>query len=138
MTPDTGPPETIVPPHVTVRPSPGRGRGVFAARRFAANETIEVCPVVALSEGDARVLDDTRLHDYYFGWGTGGKRAAIVLGYGSLYNHSFTPNAVHRKDTAADAMTVIALRDIAAGEEIFIRYETGGDDQQQAMWFQVR
>jgi hypothetical protein len=47
---------------ITIGNSEGRGRGVFAARRFEAGETIEVCPVIALSETDARTLDSTR-HD---------------------------------------------------------------------------
>src|SRR6202051_1090806 len=69
---------TIHPPDVIVGPSPGRGRGVFAKRGFASNETIEVCPVVVLSEADARSLDDTKLNEYYFGWGRDGKQAGIV------------------------------------------------------------
>lgn len=79
-------------PDVTVGSSERRGRGVFAARRSEPGVTIEVCPVITLSETDARTLDGTGLHDYYFGWGKDGKAAAIVLGYGSLYNHSLSPN----------------------------------------------
>jgi len=129
---------TICAPAVAVRPSLGRGRGVFAARRFAPDEIIEVCPVIALSEADARKLDDTRVYDYYFGWGEDGKRAAIVLGYGSIYNHSLTPNAAHRKNFGNDTMSVIAVREIAVGEEIFIRYETGKGGDQPSVWFEVR
>jgi uncharacterized protein len=123
---------------VTVGTSPGRGRGVFATRRIAPDEIIEECPVIALSEADARKLDATRLYDYYFGWGEDGRQAAIVLGYGSLYNHSATPNAQHRKDVAANTMSVVAVRPIAVGEEIFIRYQTGQADDPPAMWFEVR
>ncbi|HEY1935372.1 MAG TPA: SET domain-containing protein [Acetobacteraceae bacterium] len=119
-------------------PSLGRGRGVFAARRFEPGETIEVCPVIALSEADARKLDDTRLNEYYFGWGDDGKQAGIVLGYGSVYNHSPSPNAQHRKNAADDTMSVIALREIAAGEEIFIHYETGHGKEQPTIWFEIR
>jgi SET domain-containing protein len=129
---------TIHSPDVTVGDSPGRGRGVFAGRRFAPGETIEVCPVIALSETDARKLDDTKLSEYYFGWGKDGKQAGIVLGYGSIYNHSFAPNAAHYKNTADSTMTVAAVSEIAAGEEILIHYETGKDGQQKAMWFEVR
>ena len=39
---------------MTIGDSEGRGRGVFAARLFEAHETIEVCPVITLSETDAR------------------------------------------------------------------------------------
>lgn len=118
--------------------SPGRGRGVFAVRRFEPGETIEVCPAIALSEADARTLDATGLYDYYFGWGEDGKRAAIVLGYGSLYNHSTTPNAEHSKDFAAGTLSIVAVRPIAAGEEIFIRYETGKGVDRPDVWFEMR
>src|SRR5215510_8501191 len=105
---------------VTIGRSEGRGRGVFAARRFEAGETIEVCPVIALSEADARRLDGTGLYDYYFGWGKDGTAAAIGLGYGSLYNHSVTPNAEHRKNAADNTIAIVAIKSIAPGEEIFI------------------
>ena len=124
-------------PDVSVAQSPGRGRGVFAARQFEAGETIEVCPAIVLSEADARTLDATRLYDYYFGWGEDGIEAAIVLGYGSLYNHSVTPNAEHRKNFAAGMLSIVAVRAIAAGEEIFIRYETGKGVDRPAVWFEV-
>lgn len=123
---------------MVVGPSPGRGRGVFAKRAFAPDEIIEICPVIALSEADARKLDATGLYDYYFGWGENGRQAAIVLGYGSLYNHAAEPNAEHRKDFAGQTMVVTAVRPILPGEEIFIRYETGRDAELRPVWFEVR
>jgi SET domain-containing protein len=123
---------------ITIGSSESRGRGIFAARRFEPGETIEVCPVIALSEADARTLDGTGLSDYYFGWGKDGMAAAIVLGYGSLYNHSPSPNAVHQKHEAAGIMSVVAARRIERGEEIFIRYTTGTGGDTQQMWFEVR
>jgi uncharacterized protein len=131
-------PCTLFAPDVNVATSRGRGRGVFALRRFEPGETIEVCPAIALSETDARKLDATGLCDYYFGWGENGMQAAIALGYGSLYNHSISPNAEHRKNFAEGTLSIVAVRPIAAGEEIFIRYETGKGDDQPAVWFEVR
>ena len=131
-------PPGISAPDLRVAPSPGRGRGVFAMRQFEPGETIEVCPAIVLSEADARALDATRLYDYYFGWGADGMEAAIVFGYGSLYNHSLTPNAEHRKNFPAGTLSIVAVRSIAAGEEIFIRYETGKGIDPPAVWFEVR
>ncbi len=122
---------------VIIGHSEGRGRGVFAARQFEPGETIEVCPVIVLTEADARTLDGTGLYDYYFGWGKDGKAAAIALGYGSLYNHSHSPNAVHRKNAADSTISVVAMKSIAPGEEIFIRYDTGAGGDAQQMWFDV-
>jgi SET domain-containing protein len=123
---------------ITIGNSEGRGRGVFAARRFESGETIEVCPVIALSETDARALDGTGLYGYYFGWGQDGKSAAIALGSGSLYNHSPSPNATHHKHVADGIMSVVAARRIERGEEIFIRYDTGTGGDAQQMWFDVQ
>ena len=123
---------------ITIGSSEGRGRGVFAVRRFEPGDTIEVCPVIALSEADARTLDGTGLCDYYFGWGKDGKAAAIALGYGSLYNHSPSANATHLKHAADGIISVVALRRIEPGEEIFIRYDVGTDGDTQRMWFEVR
>ena len=116
---------------VVICGSAGRGRGVFASRGFAAGETIEVCPVIALSEADARTLDGTGLFDYYFGWGDEGKAAAIALGCGSLYNHSNEPNAMHRKCAGDGTLSIVATQPIAAGEEICISYQPGP-------WFEVK
>ncbi len=134
-----------------VRESPSRGRGVFAVRGFEAGETIEVCPVIALSAADAARLDDTHLYNYYFGWGLDGKAAAIALGFGSLYNHSYTPNAVYRKNLADGTIEFVALGAIASGDEIFVRYNfihvegpdsgsapTEGAGDQGPLWFEVR
>jgi hypothetical protein len=42
-------------------------------------------------------------------------------GYGSLYNHSYRPNARY-VDLAGRTKVFTALRDIAAGEEITVNY----------------
>jgi SET domain-containing protein len=93
------------------------GRGVIAAADIAKGETIEVCPVLELAPGDASGV----LGDYVVSLGEG---AALMFGYGSLYNHSEDPNAeyIHEAD---DAYSFNAIRDIAAGEQITISY---GDD----------
>lgn len=99
------------------------GRAVFAEAAIAKGETIELCPVLGLAEDDARGV----LTDYVVDDGSGGQ--VLMLGYGSLYNHSDDPNAeyVHEAD---DAYAFVATRDIAAGEEITITY---GDD-----WWSTR
>jgi uncharacterized protein len=93
------------------------GRGVIAVAEIEKDETIEVCPVLELAEGDANgVLDD-----YTVSLGDGEAGAALLLGYGSLYNHSEEPNAEYVA-LADDAYSFVALRSIAAGEEITISY----------------
>ena len=93
------------------------GRGVIATVEIARGETIEVAPLLVLGERDASGL----LDDYTVSLGEDGPGVVLLLGYGSLYNHSDDPNAEYVAE-ADDAYTFVALRDIAAGEQITISY----------------
>ena len=76
--------------------------------------------MIALSETDARTLDGADLYDYYFHWG---KQGGSLW---PLYNHhSPSPNALHQNHVSDGIMSVVAVRRIEPGEEIFVRYDTG-------------
>ena len=87
----------------------GKGRGVFARRAIKKGEVIEKVPVILIPKetvvGNAfgKVLDK-----YVFWWNN--KTLAISLGYGSMYNHSFTPNAEYVQGHAC--ITYRATRNI--------------------------
>jgi uncharacterized protein len=121
-----------------VKQSASRGRGVFAARWFQAGEVIEICPVIAVSSDDVAKLDDTPLYNYYFGWGTENKGAAIALGFGSLYNHSYAPNAAYRKSEADSTISFFAVKPIAPEDEILITYNFGDTENCGQLWFDVK
>ena len=121
-----------------VKQSGSRGRGVFAARQFQAGEVIEVCPVIALSSDDVAQLDKTRLYDYYFGWGADNTGGAIALGFGSLYNHSYAPNAAYRKSEADGTISIVALKSIAPDDEILFKYNNGDTENCGPLWFEVK
>jgi len=121
-----------------VKQSASRGRGVFAARWFQAGEVIEVCPVIGLSSDDMAKLDDTPLYNYYFGWGAENKGAAIALGFGSLYNHSYAPNAAYRKSEADSTILFFAVKPIAPEDEILITYNFGDTENCGQLWFDVK
>lgn len=79
---------------IYIAESPLGGRGVFTTEFIPVGTLIEIAPVIVLAEQDLKLIHDhTILHDYYFLWTDDGKSAAIALGYGSLYNHSYMPNA---------------------------------------------
>ena len=90
---------------------------MIATADIEEGETIEVCPILELGEGDAGGL----LNDYTVALGDGGPGVALLLGYGSLYNHSDEPNAEYVVE-AGDAYSFVATREIAAGEQITITY----------------
>jgi len=112
----------------------GKGRGVFARRDIRKGEVIERVPVLVMtSEEYAEGLANTALKDYCFGWGV--DQVALALGYGSLYNHSYKPNARY-DDVAPQTKAFIAIRAIARGEEITINYN-GRPGSRAKVWFDV-
>jgi len=111
-----------------VRYVEGKGRGVFASRKFSQGEVIEQVPVLVLREDEYELLNHTSLKDYYYAWGE--NACAIPLGLSMLYNYSDRPNATTIRDMQTGMITFMALRDIEAGEEISHRYLC-------APWFEV-
>ncbi|WP_435021466.1 SET domain-containing protein [Tundrisphaera sp. TA3] len=124
------------PDAVEVKKAEGKGLGVFARRPIGKGELIERAPVLLMSDKEyCSGVDKTLLAGYVFAWGEG--QIALVLGFGSIYNHSYKPNA--RYDDDADepkAKEYIAIRDIAAGEEITINYN-GSPTSRAKVWFDV-
>jgi SET domain-containing protein len=119
---------------VSVKESPGKGRGVFARKNFKKGEIIETCPVIVFPEEEVDAFEFTQLSNYYFAWGAASKEAAIALGYGSLYNHSYTPNAKYQKDFDNDILKYVCIRDIQEDEEITINYNWDPEDK-TPVWF---
>lgn len=109
---------------------PNAGRGVFAKEGIAEGELIEQCPVVALMDRkDRDRLRKTGLVNYYFLWGEKRDHAAVCLGWGAVYNHSFEPNARFEKMIEDGRMDFFALREIRAGEEITVNYNGVPDNR---------
>jgi SET domain-containing protein len=123
---------------LTVHRLPGKGRGVVALRPFKAGETIERPPVIVIPKEEAPRIRDTRLVHYYFEWGDDCQSAAIALGYGSLYNHSYSPNARYVFRESDECLEFIALRDIEPGEEITINYNNLGPSKANPLTFDVK
>ncbi len=105
---------------IEVKRSKGKGRGVFARRPIEEGQVIERVPVLVLPDGDEHeVAGWEGLMGYCFVWGKG--TVALALGYGSLYNHSYRPNARY-DDIGRMTKVFSALRDIEPGEEITVNY----------------
>lgn len=121
---------------ISVKNSPGKGRGVFAQQNFKKGEVIETCPVIVLHAEEIDSLELTELYNYYFAWGPDSKDAAIALGYGSLYNHSYNPNARYYKDFENGLLKYVCIRDIQKGEEITINYNCDPEDK-TPVWFDL-
>lgn len=122
-------------PGIYFAPSDKGGRGVFSAIYISVGTLIEVCPMIVLPAEDFQKIHDSSLHDYYFLWGDEENQCAIALGFGSLYNHDYEPNARYFVDPEDETMEIHAIREIFPGEEITVTYN-GHPDDKSLVWFE--
>lgn len=121
-------------PCITVAHSKNRGKGVFATEKIKANTIIEISPVLVFSEKESRDAEKTLLYNYLFEWGNNVKRRALGLGYISIYNHSYKANCLYEMDFVHNTITIQTIKDIKAGEELFINYNADPNDE-KPIWF---
>ena len=81
------------------------------AARAACDGVVVVVPAGTIED------DSTGFGPYVFEWGEG--KVALALGFGSLYNHSYRPNARYN-DVGPQTKAFKALREIAPGEEVTV------------------
>jgi len=113
------------------------GRGVFTEEAIAAGTLIELAPVVVMSAEDRLHLDKTLLHDYIFEWGKEKDQCAMALGLVSVYNHSYQANCDYGMYYNKQSISIISVRDIRAGEELFINYNGSWNDEKK-VWFETK
>jgi uncharacterized protein len=119
---------------VYVKRVKGKGRGVFARCAIAKGSIVEKVPVLIVPiKHLVGGLQNPILQKYFYIWGH--DTVAVSLGYGSLYNHSYTPNADYEHDPGC--LVYRALRNIERGEEITINYN-GNPKDRSPMAFDVK
>jgi hypothetical protein len=101
-------------------------RGVFAKKKILKGSVIEVCPIILFPNKDLEHIEQTVLNFYEYVWDANWD--CVVLGYGSLYNHSYKPNAMFKRDVKNTTMYYVALRTIAKDEEITVNYNEDPTD----------
>lgn len=117
--------------------SPGRGRGVFTNENIPVDTVIEIAPVIVMSGAERILLDQTLLHDYIFEWGEDRSQCAMALGWIPIYNHHVPANAEYFMEFEEAIIYIKTVREIEAGEELFINYQ-GDFDNAEAIWFEVK
>jgi SET domain-containing protein len=118
---------------VRIKKVKGKGRGVFARCPIKKGAVIERVPVLIIPVDDlVGGRANPTLNKYCYEWGS--KTVAVSLGYGSLYNHSYTPNADYF--FGRQVLIYRALCDIDAGEEITVNYN-GKPERRDPMRFEV-
>ena len=132
----------IVPPAVYIKDTgTPKGRGVFAGRAFVQGEVVESCPVIPYDPLPDRRLPQ-EIRRIVFGWGAflglQRRRPAIVLGYGSIYNHNNPASLRVEADGANRILRLVAVRDIGADEELTINYNSLGNGvSSDNTWFKT-
>ena len=113
----------LVPKKIYVDKSPIHGWGVFASEKIFVGELIEECTILSLPMKFGEVSG--LMLDYRFNWPSGTlewEEQVISLGFGSLYNHSETPNAQWKSNNKKRTFEFTCVRDIEPNEEIFVWY----------------
>tara|TARA_R100001440_G_scaffold49766_1_gene69692 strand:- start:9735 stop:10097 length:363 start_codon:yes stop_codon:yes gene_type:complete len=106
---------------IKIQDSSIEGVGVFADRNILKDEVIESCFYVVIDNDD--IKKNSRLDDYLFQSPDNDEDYYCVLGAGMIYNHGSDPNAEWQiSETDNRFLEFVALRDIAAGEEIVHHY----------------
>jgi hypothetical protein len=92
---------------------------VLAKTQFAKGEIVEIAPVIFVGF-EAKAVP--RLKDYIFEIDKNKQTYGVVLGYGSLYGHSPTPNITFAYNKSNRQMYFMAAQTINAGAELTIDY----------------
>jgi len=118
---------------------PNADRGVFARRDIKKGEIIERCPIIEVSKNDTSNLKESVLVTYFFYFGKNKERIAVALGFGSIYNHSYKPNAIYKIKQKEKVIDFIALDDIKKNDEITFNYYNSSKPRgnKNPLWFEV-
>lgn len=110
---------------------PNAGLGIFAKKDFAVDEVIEKCHMIILNRR-LTFPHDPQVGKYVYTCTCEceeckkyGHKAAISLGFGSIYNTSLTledANAKYYINIHTPVQIVICKKPIKAGEEILVYY----------------
>ena len=113
------------------------GRGVFARRDIKKAEIIEKCPVIEIPKHDIANLKESILVTYFFNFGKNKEQLTLVLGFGSIYNHAYKPNATYKIKHREKTIDFVALNDIKKDDEITVNYNYTNPKDKSPLWFEV-
>lgn len=113
------------------------GRGVFAGVAIKKGEIIERCPVIEIPEHEGPSVNESILVTYIYYLGKKKERLLLALGFGSIYNHTDTPNAKYNEKYKEKIIDFIAIKDIKKNQEITVNYNQENQDEKTPLWFAI-
>ena len=101
----------------------GQGLGVYASAKIAANEIIETCHTLAVSQEMIDNCSDVFPVDRFsYRLASGQIEQVVAFGFAGIYRHNTSSNATWRQHESIRAFEFYATKDIDIGEEIRINY----------------
>ncbi|KAM0711807.1 hypothetical protein Q7P35_001176 [Cladosporium inversicolor] len=132
-------------PHLYIKYTAAKGRGVFSSVPLPASTILDTSPVLPLSPAENTAhIANTELFHYTYNWPAPpithqpkdhrqpdepltAKPQALILGLGSMFNHSsLRQNVGWTRDVDKLVIVYRTLRDVPAGEELCISYGAPG------------
>ena len=129
--------EKMILPFLYIAETKLMGRGVFTSADIDEGTVVEESPVIVMSKGERKLLDQTLLHDYIFEWGEKKDECCMALGYIAVYNHSYRSNCEYEMDFNREMISIRTVHFIKAGQELFINYNGNWNDGKR-VWFDAR
>jgi len=129
--------EKMILPFLYIAETKSMGRGVFTSADIDEGTVVEESPVIVMSKGERKLLDQTLLHDYIFEWGEKKDECCVALGYIAVYNHSYRSNCEYEMDFNREMISIRTVHFIKAGQELFINYNGNWNDSKR-VWFDAR
>lgn len=127
----------MILPILFIAESKNKGKGVFTAQPIPINTTIEISPIILFNADERKMIEKTKLYNYIFEWGEDKLQAALGMGYISMYNHNYQANCEYDMDYENETMSIKTIRNIDAGEELFINYNATHNDK-TPIWFDAK
>jgi hypothetical protein len=101
------------------------GNGVFATQYIPADTTLEECHHLRIrAENCSGILDDYvyALEPEDDASEEESENYSLPLGWGSIFNHADEHNTEYWHDTERDLIVFHTIKDVSAGEQLFINY----------------
>jgi len=110
-------------------------RGVFANTKIKIGETIERCPIIEIPKHELESMGESILINYFYFFGKKKERLLIALGFGSIYNHNYIPNATYKIKPKQKLIEFISIKEIKKDQEITVNY-IQGNSKSRPLWFE--
>ncbi len=111
-------------PHMVIAPCKF-GYGVYATEYIPADTTLEECYHLRIRNEDSSGI----INDYLYGLEPDhddleeeSEYFSLPLGWGSIFNHADEHNTEYWHDTERDLIVFHTIKDVSAGEQLFINY----------------